>query len=215
MIGLADPPEALEGLDTLTPRETLRTLYELAAHVPPDECIVEIGTYRGASACWLAAGARAGMGAHVFTVDPHDLPGQRTTTGRGKGGLDFTAREIREHAEQQIRGCGLTGGVTMIRGFSTEVAEEWDGPPVGLLFIDGDHRQGPARRDLRSWQPHLSREAVVAWDDHAPSHPGVPAAVAGLVARRILTEPDVRGRLAITGLVPPKERALEMEEPCG
>lgn len=211
MIALADPPEELAGLDTLTPRETLTELYRLAALVPPDEAIVEIGTYRGASACWLAAGARAGLGAHVFTIDPHDLPGQRTTTGRGRGGLDFTQTEIREHAEQQIRACGLDGHVTMIRGFSTEVAEEWDGPPVGLLFIDGDHREAPARRDLRSWQPHLSREAVIAWDDHAPSHPGVPAAVAGLVNRRIITPPDVRGRLAITGLVPPKERALEEE----
>ena len=209
MIALADPPETLEGLDTLTPRETLTELYRLAALVPPDEAIVEIGTYRGASACWLAAGARAGLGAHVWTIDPHDLPGQRTTTGRGKGGLDFTQTAIREHAQEQIRACGLSGHVTMIRGFSTEVAEEWDGPPVGLLFIDGDHREAPARRDLRSWQPHLSREAVIAWDDHAPSHPGVPAAVAGLVSRRIITPPDVRGRLAITGLVPPKERALE------
>lgn len=211
MIGLAPPPEYLDQLDTLTPRETLTELYRLAALVPPDECVVEIGTYRGASACWLAAGARAGLGAHVWTIDPHDLPGQRTTTGRGRGGLDFTQTAIREHAQEQIRACGLDGHVTMIRGFSTEVAEEWDGPPVGLLFIDGDHREAPARRDLRSWQPHLSREAVIAWDDHAPSHPGVPAAVAGLVARHILTEPDVRGRLAITGIVPPKERALEEE----
>lgn len=213
MIGLPDPPPVLDRLETLTPRETLVELYHLAALVPPDECIVEIGTYRGASACWLGAGARAGLGAHVFTVDPHDLPGKRTTTGRGRGGLDFTQTVIREHAQEQISMCGLSDTVSMIRGFSTDVAEQWSGPPVGLLFIDGDHREGPARRDLRTWQPHLSREAVIAWDDYADSHPGVPTAVSGLVNRHILTAPDVRGRLAITGLVPPAERALEQENP--
>src|SRR5690554_5257334 len=206
------PLALLKSLNSLTDESTLATLYWLASNVPADEAIVEIGTYRGASACWLAAGARAGLGAHVWTIDPHDLPGQRTTTGRGRGGLDFTQTAIREHAQKQIRACGLDGHVTMIRGFSTEVAEEWDGPPVGLLFIDGDHREAPARRDFRAWQPHLAREAAIAWDDHADSHPGVAAAVAGLVAKRVITPPDVRGRLAITGLVPPKERALEEEK---
>lgn len=209
---ISDPPKALYRLDTLTPPDTMEALYRLAAAVPADEAIVELGTYRGASACWLAAGARAGLGAHVTTIDPHDLPGYRTTTGRGKGGLDFTDPGIREHAARQIAGCGLTDAVTMVRGFSVDEAARWDGPPVGLLFIDGDHRQHAARKDFRSWQPHLSREAVICWDDYAPSHPGVPAAVAGLVERRILTTPDVRGRLGITGLVPPKERALEMEQ---
>src|SRR5690625_7794924 len=75
-----------------------------------------------------------------------------------------------------------------------------------MLFIDGDHREHAARKDFRRWQPHLFRDAVICFDDYAPSHPGVPAAVAGLVKRHILYEPDVRGRLAITGLVPPKER---------
>ncbi len=200
----------LEGLRTLTPRDTLEVLYRLAALVPRDEAIVEIGTYRGASACWLAAGAETGQGAHVYTIDPHDLPGKRTTTGRGKGGLDFTQTEIREHAEKQIRDCGLSERVTMIRGFSTEVAKYWNGPPVGLLFVDGDHRQNAATEDFRAWQPHMTRETVIAWDDYAPSHPGVPAAVQGLVDKRAITPPVVYDRVAVTSLTLPEERALEI-----
>lgn len=203
------PSRVLSTLETLSPLDSMHTLYHLAAAVPPNEAIVELGTYKGASACWLAAGAQAGLGAHVWTIDPHDLPGFRTTTGRGKGGLDFTQTAIREQAGKQIEKCGLTEHVTMVRGFSVEEAKEWQGPKVGLLFIDGDHRQHAARKDFRSWQPHLSWDAVICFDDYAPSHPGVPAAVAGLVSRHILYEPNVRGRLAITGLVPAKERALK------
>ena len=196
----------LKSLDTLSPVDSMETLYQLASSVPHDEAIVELGTYKGASACWLAAGAQAGMGAHVWTIDPHDLPGYRTTTGRGRGGLDFTDPSIRQRAQEQISRCGFDDAITLVQGFSVEEAQNWQGPPVGLLFIDGDHRQHAARKDFRSWQPHLSRDAVICFDDYAPSHPGVPAAVAGLVKRHILYEPDVRGRLAITGLVPPKER---------
>lgn len=202
------PLALLKSLNSLTDESTLATLYQLASNVPADEAIVEIGTYRGASACWLAAGARAGLGAHVWTIDPHDLPGKRTTTGRDPGTIDFSATEIRLDAERQIKLCGLENHITMVQGFSTDVAARWTGPKVGLLFIDGDHRESAARRDMREWQPHLSHDAVIAWDDYADSHPGVKRAVNGLVMRNIITEPDVRGRLVITGIVPPYERRL-------
>lgn len=191
----------LTRLAGLTPIETCRTLNDLAADVPADQAIVEIGTYRGMTACWLAAGAQAGHGAHVWTVDPHDLPGYRTTTGRKPGTLDFTETKIREHAEKQIADTGHVDHVTMIRGFSTDVAQEWDGPPIGLLFIDGDHRQHAARLDFRTWQPHLHPDGIIVWDDYADSHPGVEAAARGMYERGVITEPDVHGRIAITRLI--------------
>lgn len=65
----------LAELDGCTDPDTYPLLRELAMGVPADQAIVEIGTYRGKSACYLADGAAAGNGAHVWTVDPHDLPG--------------------------------------------------------------------------------------------------------------------------------------------
>ena len=200
--------DKLRDLRTLTPLETLEPLYELAAMVPEDEAIIEIGTYRGASACWLGAGARDGFGAHVYTIDPHDLPGYRTTTGRGRGGLDFTDPSIREDAERQIREMGLTEHVTMIQGFSVEVGQQWRGPKVGLLFIDGDHRQDAVRKDFAAWEKHLSEDAVIAFDDHNESHPGVPAAVQGLVDKDVVSEPVLFDRLAVCGFIPWREREV-------
>ena len=197
---------ALGDLEGMAPDETCELLRILAGDVPAEHAIVELGTFKGRTACYLAAGARDGLGAHVWTIDPHDLPGHRTTTGRRKGTLDFTQTSIREAAERQIRETVGDDAVTMIRGFSTDVAKAWDGPKVGLLFIDGDHRQHAARLDFRTWQPHLSQEAIIAWDDYAPSHPGVPAAARGLVDKGVITEPVVYGRLALTQLVPSAER---------
>lgn len=202
--------DALRGLTSYTDAGTLELLYELAGRVPAGEAIVEIGTYRGASACWLAAGAARGAGAHVWTVDPHDLPGERRPTSRHGGTTDYTDPKIRQHAAQQIASAGLSDRVTMVRAHSVDAAAGWDGPRVGLLYIDGDHREHAARRDFRKWQPHLAPAAVVAWDDYdLHTHPGVPRAVAGLVARRMITEPEVYSRLAVTQLRPAGERAME------
>lgn len=190
--------EELDQLKSFTPREEREHLYYLANQVAADLAIVELGTYRGASACWLAAGAQSGYGAHVWTVDPHDLPGQRRPTGRNGGQTDYTNPAIRRHARQQIASVGLTDHITMVREFSTVAGEQWAGPTVGLLFIDGDHRQHAARRDFRAWERHLAPGALVVWDDHADTHPGVPAAVAALVEKGALTEPEMLGRLAVT-----------------
>ena len=41
----------------------------LAARVPADKAIVEIGSLRGRSTCRLGLGAAAGLGAHVWAID--------------------------------------------------------------------------------------------------------------------------------------------------
>lgn len=182
--------------------ETYELLRELASGVPADQAIVEIGTYRGKSACYLADGAQAGEGAHVWTFDPHDLPGERFPTSRAnKGTLDYTRPSIREAAHRQVREAGHEDHVTLVRSFSIDAAVNWSGPPIGLLFIDGDHRQSAVRLDFRMWQPHLALHAVVVFDDYADSHPGVPLAVGGLVQKGALTILEQRGRVAVAGAV--------------
>lgn len=176
------------------------TLRKLAAGVPATQTIVEIGTYKGASAIALADGARSGFGAHVVTIDPHDLPGFRTTTGRGKAKnvIDFTDPAIRLEAERAIMAAGHGEHITMVRAFSTDAAEYYDGPPVGMLHIDGDHREGAVRRDYAAWEPHLAPHAVVAFDDYRNDwFPGVVNVVTKLVDKGLLTDPVMYGRLAV------------------
>lgn len=181
---------------------TYTLLYEMAQDVPAKDAIVEIGTYRGKSACYLAAGARDGLGAHVWTIDPHDLPGRRyPTTANPSKKLDYTDPGIRQDAEKQINKSGLDGRITMIRDFSTTTAGWWPGPQVSLLFVDGDHRQGAVRQDFRSWQPHLSSSALIVFDDFCMSHPGVPNALLDLVNKNVLRIVDTRGRAAVCEVV--------------
>ena len=158
-------PEDLSGLIRPATGAELR---RLAALVPADHAIVEIGSFRGQSSAYLAAGARDGLGAHVYAVDPWDLAGNVS----GKHGC--TAPEIREDFERQLRACRLWSRVTPMRAFSTDAAKAWSGPKVGLLFIDGDHTERAVRADVKAWTPHLADGAVICFDDYdTRPNPGV------------------------------------------
>lgn len=147
-------------------------LERLAAVVPADQAIVEIGSYRGKSTAYLASGS---TGARVFAVDPWDFAGN--VTGR----FGFAEPATRAAFEEQLRACRLWSKVTPVQGFSVDVAARWDGPKIGLLFVDGDHSEQAVRADVAAWLPHLAADAVVAFDDYGtPKNPGVAVVVDSL-----------------------------------
>jgi hypothetical protein len=152
-------------------------LRHLASKVPADQAIVELGSYKGMSTAHLATGAKEGHGAHVWAIDPWDLPGNVY----GKHG--YSAPIVRDEFERQLRGLRLWSKVTPLRAFSTEAAATWTGPVVGLLYIDADHAEASVRADIQAWTPHLSPDATVAFDDlDTPRNPGVRVVVEELAA---------------------------------
>lgn len=180
---------ALRDVPGYTPHDLCEVLAGLAGHVPADQAIVEVGVYKGRTACYLAAGAAGGRGAHVTAVDPWDLPGDRRAYRKPRS---FTSPKLRRAAEAAVARHGLGGQVTLVRGFSTEVALRWAGPPVGLLFVDGDHTLVGLSADLAAWRHLLAPDAPVLVDDYHPAFPEVMQVVDGLAADGVLAPPEVR-----------------------
>lgn len=74
----------------------------------------------------------------------------------------------------QLVSLDLAAFVTPIRAFSVDAAAKWDGPEIGLLFIDGSHTYEDVKADYQAWLPHLAPGAVVALDDYGTKpNPGV------------------------------------------
>lgn len=164
----------VQGLITPDVGEALR---DLAAQVPSNLAIVELGSYKGQSTAHLATGAKEGNDAQVYAVDPWDLPGNPY----GKHG--YSAPIVRDEFERQLRALRLWSRVTPIRGFSAEVARDWAGPKVGLLYIDADHAEASVRADVEAWRPHLADGHVLAFDDlDTPRNPGVRVVVDEMTA---------------------------------
>ena len=158
--------------ESLISPEGLDTLRRLAAQVPADQAIVEIGAFRGGATCAMAEAAAAGAGAHVWAIDPWDLPGNPDARWAARSRAVF---------ERRVKARRLSDWITQLRAFSADVAARWDGPKVGLLFIDGDHREQTVRADWVAWRLHLAASAPVVFDDYRhPAHPGVAAVVDSL-----------------------------------
>lgn len=184
----------LASLEGLISHEAGCVLADLAFEVPADTAIVELGSYKGKSACYLAAGAQRGHGAHVWAVDAWDTHGN--VTGR----FGYAEPSTRETFERQVASVGLEAAITPVRGFSQVVAGQWrvtdyaprwqdlvGGRPVGLLFIDADHGATSVRGDFYAWSPHLAPRAVVVFDDiDTPRNPGVRKVVDELVAAGVI-----------------------------
>lgn len=181
----------LARLDGLITPQVGEVLYQLARAVPVELAIVELGSYKGASTAYLAAGSRDGLGAHVYAVDAwaHDVTAPRWSPVASRAEFDT-----------QLRSVGLREYVTAIQARTTNAALSYDGLPIGLLFVDADHSEPGVLADVRAWRRHLADGATVILDDYRTDrNPGVERALTQLLHEATLAElVDVRaGRLAV------------------
>lgn len=120
-------------------------LADAAAACPPDGDIVEIGSFRGKSTIVLARAAPEG--AAIVAIDPH------AGNDRGPheiGGFADEAASDRRIFERNLATAGVIHRVRHVAQFSDQAHSAVHGT-VDVLYIDGAHRYGPARADIRDW----------------------------------------------------------------
>ena len=134
--------EAAAGVEGWLSEDQARRLWQRARSA---ERIVEIGSYRGRSAIVMARAA--GDGAELVAIDPHagNDRGPREIEGSAEDGeSDFHA--FRANLER----AGVGSRVRHVRLPSQDALDAVEGE-LDLLYVDGAHRYGPARDDLRRW----------------------------------------------------------------
>lgn len=191
--------------ETLTEPAALDWLRDAARAVPATQACVEVGVYRGGSLRCLVEGAAAGRGAAVYGVDAWGL--SAAYRARPHMHKRYVPEDMAVAAE-------TAPGATLIRSLSVDAAHAWSGPPIGLLYIDGEHTRQAVLADFAAWRVHLAVDAEVAFDDHCERFPGVVEAVRELVADgSVVWDAVVGSRLAVTRVAPlgamvcPQERS--------
>lgn len=127
-------------------------LYAAARFGPGRGAIVEVGSYKGKSTIWLAAGSKAAGREMVHAVDPH--------TGSPEHGAVWTLPEF----SRNLQRAGVDDWVIPLLTTSEAAAGQW-AAPVRLLWIDGAHEYERVRQDLALWTPHLIEGGVIALHD--------------------------------------------------
>lgn len=164
---------------TFTKKKELRALYNLASACPHNAVALEIGSYLGASSCYLAAGL-ARVNGHLFCVDTW----QNETMPEG---------ERDTFVEFQKNTNGVRHLLTTIRKRSDEIAEGEIQLPLNLVFIDGDHSYAAVKNDFDCVQKWLAEDGIIAFHDFScPAFEGV---------SRVIGEALASGKWMIAGQV--------------
>jgi predicted O-methyltransferase YrrM len=128
----------------MSPGQAAR-LYSASAATHPGQQIVEIGSFRGRSTIVLAAAATEGVA--IVAIDPH------AGTDRGPeeiNGFEIEAGSDHEVFTTNLAAAGVADRVRHVREFSDGAQQSVAGT-IAVLYIDGAHRYGPARSDIRDW----------------------------------------------------------------
>jgi predicted O-methyltransferase YrrM len=121
------------------------TLYDAARRCPPGGTIVEIGSFQGRSTIVLASAASPDVA--VIAIDPH------AGNDRGPQEIDgYADAAADDHAVflANLERAGVADRVRHVRKFSDDALADVEAP-IDVLYIDGAHRYGPARADIRDW----------------------------------------------------------------
>jgi glycosyltransferase involved in cell wall biosynthesis/predicted O-methyltransferase YrrM len=122
-------------------------------------CIVEVGSFKGKSAVALAYGQAQRQDKikyKIYCIEPHE-------TFIGVYGGKFGPADRGEFYRIMLD-TGYYSSVALINLPSVDAASGWKSP-IGLLFIDGDHRYESVKQDVSVWEQHLSVGGVIALDD--------------------------------------------------
>lgn len=156
--GLAEADQ----IRTFTTRQELCNLMELALACPDNATVLEIGSYLGASACYLAAGL-FGRNSTMYCLDTWNnetMP----------GGLHDTFTQFQQNL------APVWSMIRPLRKRSAELTAADVGAPINLAFLDGDHSYETTHNDFQIVSPLMAPDGVIALHD-TKSFPGVAKAL--------------------------------------
>jgi len=138
----------------------------LAADVPDGEIIVEVGSWLGKSAAYLARELQLrGKTNKLFCVDTWAGDDSLKAQVAEMGGPD----EVFATFLRNMR--PLVGRVMPIHMSSVEAAAQFDNESIAAVFIDADHTYDAVMEDLQSWFPKVRPGGMIFGHDYVPTHP--------------------------------------------
>jgi predicted O-methyltransferase YrrM len=146
----------------------LAFLQELAAAVPENGQVVEIGSWKGRSTVAICSALQAVRGARMTAVDSFE--GDNSIV-RVLGEIDTSCLydEFRENTRE-------FPFLDLVRGRSLPTAATFADGSIDWLFVDADHTYESVRADIAAWAPKVKAGGLFSGHDFA-AWPGVTRAV--------------------------------------
>ncbi len=139
-------------------------LFRLAASLPAGGCYVEIGSWMGLSSIVYANGllANLNLSARISCIDTWEGSVEHAGSAEVQAGTLFQTFLSNVNASQ------MDVFIKAMRGRSVDVAKNWSGPDIDMIFIDGDHSLEGCYSDIIAWLPRLKKGGRMIGHDCVP-----------------------------------------------
>jgi len=155
-------------------------LFQLASDLPADAQVVEVGSWMGASTCFIAGGLKGGR-AKVYAVD--NFQGL-STCGEDAAWYSRHFRKLGANSTLEIfrenfAALGFSSRAEPVVNDSLAAAQQLalKRGTIDFVFIDGDHSYDACKADILAWSPFVKRGGVIAFHDFGSRADGVTRAI--------------------------------------
>lgn len=120
--------------------------------------LVEVGTYKGRSFCYLVVEAiNSGKKFDIIGIDA------------------FPWEDVEPAFIENTR--PLAGSFRYFKSASWDAAEKFEDESIDFIFIDADHVYESVKRDILAFLPKMKKGSIMSGHDYNWQHPGVLKAV--------------------------------------
>lgn len=140
----------------------LASLYAYVKKLPSPALIIEIGTNEGCSAIVMGHAMRQTY-SHLITIDPA-LKIEGASVIGDETQPAFTHAVNLFDIQRYIAEQKLEGYITLIPDYSWNVLQRWDGRPIDMLFVDGEHTYNAVLKDCE-WMQWVKPGGIAVFDD--------------------------------------------------
>lgn len=166
--GFAEVWPAIDGVDGFLMPGQERWLFNMAANLPDDAVIVEIGSFLGRSTTAMAFASR-GSNRKIFAIDT--FQGNTSDFVKGQNNVDWEGDDFLAVFKDNLARNGLEDYVIPVKGTSGEIGRQWD-KPIDFLFVDGSHEFEDVVADFELYLPWVKPGAMLAFHDVQPAWEG-------------------------------------------
>jgi len=145
---------------------------EVVKYAPPNAKFVEVGSFLGKSACFMAIEliGRNKTDVEFYCVDNwNGVPNVYDPTEQYKG--DVLYKQFTENIKP------VKDYIKVLSMSSIEASKQFDDNYLDFVFIDAGHEYEEVKSDIDAWYPKLKKSGIIAGHDYTDEFPGVIKAV--------------------------------------
>lgn len=159
--------------------------------------VLEIGSFQGKSTYYLGSAVKFSGNGKMFAVDHFKGNlGKKKFYVISKNDLS----DLEEGFINNIKKSSLNKTVTLINKPSHEAVNYIKDNSIRFLFIDAGHTAKEVSTDLELFKRKLKKKAIIAFDDYAPTFPGVVEAANNFIKNENINKKYLMGRTLILEL---------------